>query len=189
MIQFLWLEISSNNLSPSHTYLSEISGLTLMQVREAISTLIEKKMLQLMTINNDEKIIEVYDLSLLINTCFQGKVDEISISNPLKNLVAQIEREFSRKLSPIEIQCLQTWIYDEQIDINTLEQALKETVLAGVKNFKYMSAIINNWQNTSNRKYGISQNKHLAFRDTTFSPEEKKVTKFDWVSGLGDADD
>ncbi|MGL5041648.1 MAG: DnaD domain-containing protein [Culicoidibacterales bacterium] len=189
IIQFLWLELASNNFSPAHIYLSELSGLTLVQVREAIASLIEKKMLQLKTVSNDEKIIEIYDLSLLINICFKGKVDEISVSNPLKNLVVQIEKEFSRQLSPIEIQCLQTWIYDEQIDINTIEQALKETVLAGVKNFKYMSAIINNWQSTGHKKYGVSSKKHLEFRDKNFSPEEKTVTKFDWVSGLGEADD
>ncbi len=192
IVQYLWIEIAQNNLSPTHEYLSEISRMPISDVRNAIASLIQKKYIQLVTSTSDDKIIEAYDMSLLINHCFNGKVTETQSTNQVKNLVQKIELEFSRKLSPIEIQYLHGWLYDDRIDVKTIDEALKETILSGVKNFKYMSAIINNWQTTGGQqKYGVNANtqKHTEYRDKKFSEEEKEIAAFDWVSTLGEEDD
>src|SRR5699024_7946616 len=96
-----------------------------------------------------------------INKCFDTKIIDIQPTNALFQFVEKVELEFSRKLSPIEIQYIQTWIYDEHFSIEILEEALKESVLSGVRNFKYMSAIINNWQTNNTQNTNVKKNKFI----------------------------
>ncbi|GBU10461.1 hypothetical protein AwErysi_00770 [Erysipelotrichaceae bacterium] len=188
VLQFLWIELAELNSQPSNEHLSQITGMEIITVRQAIFSLIEKKYLGLNTVQIGSKIAEVYDMDLLIQQLYKLKHEGSKVGNQLQHLVKMIELEFARQLSPIEIQCIQGWVYDEKIEVVVIEEALKETILAGVRNFKYMSAIIHNWQKTGEKKYGIQNQKLEMAKKFVPTKEQKDIAAYDWTKNLGEDD-
>jgi len=185
ILQHLWLAKTKQQRSLSHQELAAVTYLSETEVRELVVALIKDNYLHLVSSQTDGKIVESYDLAPLVNKCFETDVLTIKPTNTLQVFVEKIEHEFARKLSPIEIQYVQGWIFDDHLSISVLEEALKESVLAGVRNFKYMNAIIHNWQKDGEKRTltnGFRIKKEPAKQ--TFSPEEKQIAEFDWERAL-----
>jgi DnaD and phage-associated domain len=190
VLQYLWLEYCRGNESPSNQYLATIAGLEANIIRQTIATLIAKNTIQLLTIKENGKVMESYNLFPIINKCFEKKVMSETSSNGIKRFVNLAEQEFCRTLSPFEIDYIHTLVYDQNIDFTLLEEALKETVLSGSRNFKYMTAIIHNWQQggKTSQKYGIKNNSFAIkeLKEKNFSQEEKEIASLDWSTILQD---
>lgn len=190
ILQYLWLAKTKQNMTLSNKQIAEMANIEEANVRKAIMNLIKEKYITLVSSDVEGKITEEYDLSPLINKCFDATIMPIKTSNALQQFVQKVEGEFARKLSPIEIQYIQGWIYDEHISVEVLEEALKESVINGVRNFKYMNSIINNWQTNKQQdnyanKYGMRESFKQS-RQKEFSQEEKEIAKFDWESVLNE---
>ena len=56
-----------------------------------------------------------------------------------------METEFGRLLNPIEMSLVNDWLDQDHYDIEVIKLALRETVLNGKYNFKYMDRILSNW--------------------------------------------
>ncbi|MCD2255847.1 DnaD domain-containing protein [Agrilactobacillus fermenti] len=63
-----------------------------------------------------------------------------------QNLFKQIEVEFNRVLSPIEIQTIDAWLNQDHYDPDLIELALREAVLNQVYSLKYMDRILLTWE-------------------------------------------
>jgi len=187
VLQYLWLTQAQQKRSLSHQELAAYIHIPEQTVRPIIVQLIKDNYLHLVTSERDGKIIESYDLAPLVNKCFEADFVPLKPTNAVQVFVEKVEHEFSRKLSPIEIQYIQGWVFDQHVSITVLDEALKETVLAGVRNFKYMNAIINNWQNDSEKK-ALTQNYRAQNNAAkqTFSRAEKEIAEFDWERALND---
>ena len=61
------------------------------------------------------------------------------------------ESEFGRTLSSFEYELINKWI-ENGIDENTIKEALKEAILNGVRNFKYIDKIIYEWSKNGVKK-------------------------------------
>lgn len=187
VLQFVWLELANGNDAPSNVFLAERTGISEEIVRGTIIALMKRKILNIQSFEADGKTREAYDISSFIAQCFQTNVIQEKPSNQMKDFIGRIELEFARKLSPIEIRLIESWVYDEQIDYSILDDALRETILAGVKNLKYMNAIIQDWnKNSNNVSY---QRKNIQKMKKEFTAEEKAVAEFDWIKDLGELDE
>ncbi|ASS75287.1 hypothetical protein CIG75_10005 [Tumebacillus algifaecis] len=62
-----------------------------------------------------------------------------------QNLYALFEQEFGRPISPIEYERISSWIDDDQYREEMIREALKEAVLAGKFNFRYIDRILFEW--------------------------------------------
>src|SRR5699024_5492414 len=56
------------------------------------------------------------------------------------------EQEFARALSPFEIEMINAWLDDDQFLPSLIKAALREAVLMGKLNFKYIDRILREWK-------------------------------------------
>ncbi|QBO36818.1 DnaD domain protein [Periweissella cryptocerci] len=71
--------------------------------------------------------------------------------NARQEVFATVESEFRRPLSSFELQTVGKWLDEEHFTPEMILLALKEAVLNGVYNFKYIQQILVNWQQNNIR--------------------------------------
>ncbi|TMW73558.1 DnaD domain-containing protein [Alteribacter natronophilus] len=63
----------------------------------------------------------------------------------------RFEEEFSRPLSPMEIEMISMWIDEDYHDPVLIEAALRESVVSGKLNFRYIDRILFEWKKNNIR--------------------------------------
>ena len=66
--------------------------------------------------------------------------------NDLKDLVETFQQELGRLLSPFEIEDLEKSLKEDGTSADLIKEALREAVLNGKPNWKYIQAILRNWR-------------------------------------------
>ena len=149
------------------------------KVMGIISTLMGKNILSLEVVKNGRKTEEFISLSLLydklLNIIKDTKEDDKEVDNSIFSI---FENELGRLLSPMELEQIKEWIStikNEELII----AALKEAVLNGVSNFRYIDAILNEWN-----KKGY-KNKEDIIKDKTNYRKKKsniEIVDMDWLN-------
>lgn len=134
-------------------------------ILDTFNSLIAKKVIELVVTKEDGKVTERISLDILYDGIILNSDNEPSGTNE-SDIYACFEKEFGRTLSPIEYETISNWL-GNNIDEKTIKAALKEAVLNGVSNLRYIDKILYEWT----KKGGHS---HEA------SVEEKKVELFDY---------
>lgn len=99
-----------------------------------------KKGLIEMHINKDNNVIEEFvSLEPFYNKILLNTEKEVST-----DIYSKFENEFGRTLSPIEYEIINNWI-NNNISEDLIIKALKEAVLNGVSNLKYIDKILCEW--------------------------------------------
>lgn len=62
------------------------------------------------------------------------------------DLFTIFEREFGRPLSPLECESLSMWMDEDGHSLSLIKAALKESVMAGKLNFRYIDRILLEWK-------------------------------------------
>ncbi len=101
--------------------------------------------------NESGQEAEVYDFSPLENKIatflMKDQASQIAREKVTKEeLFKKLESGFGRLLSPMEIGLVNDWLDEDHYDPAIIELALRETVLNGKYNFKYMDRILLNWR-------------------------------------------
>lgn len=122
------------------------------QVYDLINQMIKDKlMVQKMVKGPDGKESMRYDFSPMLQKLsrfvenHEDAVQQEHFKNHRQQLFAMIETEFGRMLNPIEMGLVNDWIDQDHYDLGVIKLALRETVLNGKYNFKYMDRILSNW--------------------------------------------
>lgn len=89
------------------------------------------------------------------------------------SLMTIFENEFGRMLSPMEIETIKGWKH-LQYDDEMITKALKEAVMANVKNFRYIDKILADWA-----VHGIRTSQNKASSATPTKPVED-IISYDW---------
>ncbi|AUJ26438.1 DnaD domain-containing protein [Virgibacillus dokdonensis] len=96
---------------------------------------------------NDGKIKEAYDLNPLWDKLFKMEEDTKQDSDTSDGTIFILfEQEFGRPLSPFEIEMINAWLDEDQIAPSLIKAALRESVLMGKLNFKYIDRILREWK-------------------------------------------
>ena len=75
------------------------------------------------------------------------KMVGISDNNELLvSVFTRFEEEFGRLLSPIEYEQISRWLEEDHYPEWMIVEALRESVLAGVYNFRYVDSILREWE-------------------------------------------
>jgi DNA replication protein len=82
-----------------------------------------------------------------------------------QNLFALFEQEFARPLSPIEYERITSWVDKENYREELIREALREAVLAGKFNFRYIDRILFEWQKNNIRSLQDLNNYREQFRN------------------------
>ncbi len=64
----------------------------------------------------------------------------------LVSVFTRFEEEFGRLLSPIEYEQVSRWLEEDHYSEWMIVEALRESVLAGVYNFRYVDTILREWE-------------------------------------------
>lgn len=149
--QFFYLQNTTalGELSPSQ--IAEKIGKNVTEVNQAISRLTEKGLLQYRTIELNGEIEVIFDATLALERLDQlfekqapNRVQ--SAPNDLKSLVDTFQQELGRLLSPFEIEDLEKSLKEDGTSADLIKEALREAVLNGKPNWKYIQAILRNWR-------------------------------------------
>lgn len=149
--QFFYLQNTTalGELSPSQ--IAEKIGKNVTEVNQAISRLTEKGLLQYRTIELNGEIEVIFDATLALERLDQLSEKQApnqvqSAPNDLKSLVDTFQQELGRLLSPFEIEDLEKSLKEDGTSADLIKEALREAVLNGKPNWKYIQAILRNWR-------------------------------------------
>ena len=149
--QFFYLQNTTalGELSPSQ--IAEKIGKQVYEVNQAISRLTEKGLLQYRTIELNGEIEVIFDATLALERLDQlfEKQEPSQVApakNDLKDLVETFQQELGRFLSPFEIEDLEKSLKEDGTSADLIKEALREAVLNGKPNWKYIQAILRNWR-------------------------------------------
>ena len=149
--QFFYLQNTTalGELSPSQ--IAEKIGKQVTEVNQAISRLTDKGLLQYRTIELNGEIEVIFDATLALERLDQlfGKQETSPVQsapNDLKSLVETFQQELGRLLSPFEIEDLEKSLREDGTSADLIKEALREAVLNGKPNWKYIQAILRNWR-------------------------------------------
>ncbi len=70
-------------------------------------------------------------------------------SNTTASVYTRFEEEFGRLLSPLEYEQIMQWVDEDQYPQWMIIEALRESVLAGVYNFRYVDTVLTDWSRTN----------------------------------------
>jgi len=149
--QFFYLQNTTalGELSPSQ--IAEKIGKQVTEVNQAISRLTDKGLLQYRTIELNGEIEVIFDATLALerlDQLFEKQAPNQTqlAPNDLKSLVDTFQQELGRLLSPFEIEDLEKSLKEDGTSADLIKEALREAVLNGKPNWKYIQAILRNWR-------------------------------------------
>ena len=137
-------------MSPSQ--IAERIGKEISDVNQAISNLTERGLLQYRTIELNGEIELLFDASLALERldnllgAAHSSSDQLTPQNQLKGLVETFQQELGRLLTPFEIEDLTKTLKEDGTSADLIKEALREAVLNGKSNWKYIQAILRNWR-------------------------------------------
>lgn len=138
--------------------IKEYLGMSNEDIINNYSSLTKKGLIETI-INKTGKIIEEnISLDLFYNKILLSEEKE----NKKTDVYSKFETEFGRTLSPIEYETINNWLANgisEEMIIN----ALKEAVLNGVSNLRYIDKIIYEWSKKNNMKIRNMDKKEELF--------------------------
>jgi DNA replication protein len=117
----------------------------------------------------------------LIRTVFQGqKQDE----QHEEQLYTVFEHEFGRPLSPMECETLAMWMDQDEHDPTIIKAALREAVLSGKLNFRYIDRILFEWKKNGIKTIEQAQQHAKKFRKNQGKQDEPykpTVPIYNWL--------
>lgn len=155
-----------------------------------IRKLMQKNMLEIKELSEDDKWTEAYSLEPLWEKLFANTPESSDIKKEEHEgtIFILFEQEFGRPLSPFEIETINIWLDEEQLKTELIKAALRESVLMGKLNFKYIDRILREWKHKGIHSVEEAREHSKAFRNGQEKKQyqtEKRDTSvyFNWIKG------
>jgi DNA replication protein len=149
-IMLIYFINQKNNVSFDVNKISLDLNLESSKVLEIINTLNEKNYISIEMKKNNGVIEEYISTDLFYNKMSSLLMENIS-SEKDTDLYSVFEKEFGRTLSPTEYSSINNWI-ENGISEELIREALKEAILSGVHNIRYIDTILFNWAKKGYKK-------------------------------------
>lgn len=173
-------------------YLADWTNSTRQGVLKNLQSLVDKKyVVKKEIIKNKVKYCEYYanegvkqSLTGVLNIVEQGvkqslhnNIEDNINENNSSNIYDFIEENFGRTLSPIEYEQISDWI-----DTELTRYAIKQAVLNGKYNIKYINTILNSYKNKSITSVQQAQEDELRFKQNkALKGNTKKPIRPSWM--------
>ena len=135
------------------------TSLSIPEIMELIDSLTSKNIITMVTDKKETIVMTLNDSE-----------NEI-VNKDNSNIYDVIEKEFGRCLSPIEYETIKGWL-DSNISEDLIKEALKEAILNGVNNLKYIDRILYEWNKKGYKKPSDVVKKRQV--------KEEKIDLFDY---------
>ncbi|RYL93315.1 DnaD domain-containing protein [Sporolactobacillus sp. Y61] len=134
---------------PTFTDLSRRMTLDETACADMLRTLVQRGFLSIVQKTENDVYSEAYSLTPLWEKLLQYAVRQESkaaLQGNEEALYTLFENEFSRPLSPIECETLAMWIDEDHQSPAMIKAALREAVVSGKLNFRYIDRILFEWK-------------------------------------------
>ncbi|HIS29175.1 MAG TPA: DnaD domain-containing protein [Candidatus Avamphibacillus intestinigallinarum] len=181
---------------PTPTQLSASLTIDEESCTKLLRKLIQKDLLSIEQLENaSNQLTEAYSLEPLwlklmgVKKLTNTKEQETeTVEQQISNIFIMFEKEFGRPISPFEIEMINTWLDVDKLNTNLIQAALREAVLMGKLNFKYIDRILREWKKKGIYTVHQAQEASKSFRKPTYqapNEEEKRDTSFyyNWLEG------
>lgn len=180
--------IQLGNDFPTPQEICEYVTLSENQLLEHLRSLIQRNMIEIKELRNEQnQLSEAYSLDPLWVKLFAPKKEPI-VENHEGTIFILFEQEFGRPLSPFEIETINLWLDEDSIAPALIKAALREAVLMGKLNFKYIDRILREWKRKGIHSVEQARESSKSFRKQPIKQHyktEKKDTSiyFNWLKG------
>lgn len=156
---------SEGNDFPTPEELAERMTLTPEDCTKLLRNLIQKRLLTIEQKQSDSKVLnEGYSLEPLWECLYRKEREQEEDHQYDVNIFPLFEQEFGRPLSPFEIETVNIWLDHEQYEPALIKAALREAVLMGKLNFKYIDRILSEWNKKGIRTVEDARKESKQFR-------------------------
>ena len=150
------------------------------EVMSIIDSLCDKNIISLVVEKVNKKTYEYLSMELLYQKLFNIIAnDDKSEKEEIDNSIFSVfEKELGRTLSPMEFEQIKEWITSGNSN-ELIVCALREAVLNGVGNLRYIDSILNDW-----RKKGYRKQEDIKKDREIYRSKKSKVEVFDtdWLN-------
>src|SRR5690625_482124 len=154
---------------------------------QILKKLIQKGLLKIEELHNEKnQLSEAYNLNPLWEKLLT--VDEDNLENNEGTIFILFEQEFGRPLSPFEIETINAWLDEDRIIPALIKAALREAVLMGKMNFKYIDRILREWKRKRIHSVEQAREEGRAFRKHQVKKQYETAKRdtsvyFNWLEG------
>lgn len=149
-------------------------------VMEIINNLISKNLLSLEMVKNGRITSEYISLSLLYDKLLNIVIDNGNDKEIDGSIFSVFENELGRLLSPMEIEQIKEWVNTYKNE-ELIKIALKEAVINGVSNLRYIDTILNEWN-----KKGYKNKEDIVKDRSNYRNKKSNIDAFDmdWLNDI-----
>ncbi|MBR2997913.1 MAG: DnaD domain protein [Bacilli bacterium] len=173
-IMLIYFINQKNNVTFDVNKIATDLNLESSKVLEIINSLNEKNFISIEMKKNNGVIEEYISTELFYNKVSSMLMENLS-SEKETDLYSVFEKEFGRTLSPTEFSSINNWI-ENGISEDLIREALKEAILSGVHNIRYIDTILFNWT-----KKGYKKPEDVK-RKKEDDEEIVEVYDYDWLN-------
>lgn len=163
--------IEKGNDFPTPEELSSRMTISTTDCIETLRKLIQKGFIEIIEGSSSDGIrFEKYSLDPLWERLVdqfllkEKKSEEIQLQAEETDLYSCFENEFGRPLSPYECETLAMWMDDDHHDPVIIKAALRESVMSGKLNFRYIDRILFEWKKNGIRTLEQAKSQGRKFR-------------------------
>ena len=157
-------------------YIGSELGISFKEILELINDLCEKGFIEIEVSDIRGMKEEYISLNKLYEKLAFLVLNQEKEDSKPNNLFSIFEKEFGRTLSPIEYELINAW-KENHFSEELILAALKEAVLNGVSNLRYIDKILYEW----NRK-GIKNVSELQKQKESKPKKDLDVFHYDWLN-------
>ena len=173
-IMLIYFINQKNNVTFDVNKIATDLNLESSKVLEIINSLNEKNFISIEMKKNNGVIEEYISMDLFYNKISSMLMDN-NTSEKDTDLYSVFEKEFGRTLSPTEFSSINNWM-ENGISEELIKEALKEAILSGVHNIRYIDTILFNWT-----KKGYKKPEDVK-RKKEDDDEIVEVYDYDWLN-------
>jgi len=176
--------IEKGNEFPTPTELSSSMTVSNTECSDILRKLIQKGFIEIKDgFTSDGIRYEKYSIEPLWGKCvdhfiLQQKREEANVAQREEtDLYSCFEQEFGRPLSPFECETLAMWLDDDHHDAVIIKSALREAVISGKLNFRYIDRILFEWKKNGIKTIDQAKNHGQKFRQFQQKNKPKEAAK------------
>ncbi|MDC3413019.1 DnaD domain-containing protein [Aquibacillus sp. 3ASR75-11] len=182
---------SEGNFLPTPGDIAQYLTITEQGCANILRKLIQRNFLNIVQLNHAQQVIdETYSLENLWQQLFETEKDsetKTNVDEQQTNVFILFEQEFGRPISPFEIEMVTIWLDEDQHSPSLIKAALREAVLMGKLNFKYIDRILREWKKKGiktveqARKQSKSFHQHQTKKDAQTEPKRDVTLYYNWL--------
>lgn len=188
LIQFM----KEENEFPTPTEISNHMTISEKECAQVLRKLVQKNILAIEQRENEQHLIsESYSLQPLFDKLYSNSKEEPEQMDEISDgtIFILFEQEFGRPLSPFEIEMVNGWLDEDEINPALIKAGLRESVLMGKLNFKYIDRILREWKKKGIHTVEQARNASRNFHNKRNTKQEYQTTKrdtsiyYNWLEG------